>query len=54
MLKQISRKLAIGVIVGALATPVAFAGNSPIGTDPDPGPDPPNVIHVVLALLGLA
>ena len=54
MLKQIGRKLAIGVILGALATPAAFAGHSPTGTDPDPGPDPPNVVHIVLSILGLA
>lgn len=54
MLKQIRRKLAIGVTLAVLVTPVAFAGNSPTGTDPDPGTVPPNVVHVVLVLLGLA
>jgi hypothetical protein len=49
MLKHIGRKLAIGVTLAALVTPVAFA--SPTGTDPEPGP---GVVHIVLALLGLA
>jgi hypothetical protein len=53
MLKHIGRKLAIGVTLAALITPVAFAGGSPIGTDPEPGPDP-GVVHIVLTLLGLA
>jgi hypothetical protein len=53
MLKQIRRKVAIGVTLAALLTPVAFAGGSPTGTDPDPGPEP-GVVHIVLALLGLA
>ena len=52
MLKHIGRKLAVGVTLAALVTPVAFA-NSPIGTDPEPGPDP-GVVHIVLTLLGLA
>jgi hypothetical protein len=54
MLKQIGRKLALGVILAALVTPAAFAGGSPTGTDPDPGPVPPSAVHVVLVLLGLA
>jgi len=49
MLRLIGRKLAIGVTLAVLVTPVAFA--SPIGTDPEPGP---GVVQVVLALLGLA
>lgn len=52
MLRYIGRKLAIGVTLAALVTPVAFA-NSPTGTDPEPGPDP-GVVHIVLSLLGLA
>jgi hypothetical protein len=51
MLKHIGRKLAVGVTLAALVTPVAFA--SPTGTDPEPGPGP-GVVHIVLALLGLA
>ncbi len=51
MLKHIGRKLAIGVTLAALVTPVAFAGSSPTGTDPEPGP---GVVHIVLTLLGLA
>lgn len=51
MLKHIGRKLAIGVTLAALVTPVAFAGSSPTGTDPEPGP---GVVQIVLALLGLA
>ena len=54
MLKHIGRKLAIAVTLAALVTPVAFAGGSPTGTDPDPGPDPPGAVHIVLVLLGLA
>jgi hypothetical protein len=54
MLKHIGRKLAIAVTLAALVTPVAFAGGSPTGTDPDPGPDPPHLMHVVLEFLGLA
>jgi len=52
MLKQIRRKLAIGVTLAALVTPVAFA-NSPTGTDPEPGPDP-GMVQIALTLLGLA
>ncbi len=51
MLKHIARKLVLGVTLAALVTPVAFAGNSPTGTDPEPGP---GVVHIVLAFLGLA
>jgi hypothetical protein len=54
MLKYIGRKLAIGVTLAVLVTPVAFAGNSPTGTDPDPGPVPPHAVHILLTLLGLA
>ena len=35
MLKLLRRKLAIGVTLAVLVTPVAFAGSSPTGTDPD-------------------
>ena len=48
MLKQIGRKVAIGVTLVALVTPAAFA-SIPYGTDPEPG-----VVHTILALLGLA
>jgi hypothetical protein len=48
MLTHIGRKLAIGVTLAALVTPVAFAA-SPIGTDPEPGP---GVVQVALAAFG--
>jgi hypothetical protein len=53
MLKHIGRKLAIAVTLAALVTPVAFAGGSPTGTDPEPGPNS-GMVQIVLALLGLA
>lgn len=36
-----------------LTASAAFAGGSPTGTDPDPGPDPPHAIHILLEYLGL-
>jgi hypothetical protein len=47
MLNSIVRKLAVGVTLAALITPIAFA--SPIGTDPEPR----GTISVILTLLGL-
>jgi hypothetical protein len=49
MLNKIARKLALGVTLAALITPVAFAA-SPTGTDPEPR----GAIAIVLAFLGLA
>jgi hypothetical protein len=49
MLKQVSRKLAAAAMIVALVTPAAFAGNTPTGTDPEPG-----VAHIILVFLGLA
>jgi hypothetical protein len=49
MLNLVSRKFAIVTMIVALATPAAFANNTPTGTDPEPG-----VVHVILVFLGLA
>jgi hypothetical protein len=47
MFKHVARKLAIGLTLVALITPVALASQT--GTDPEPG-----VVHTILAFLGLA
>ena len=47
MLNSIVRKLAVGLTLAALVTPMALA--SPIGTDPEPR----GGISVILTLLGL-
>jgi hypothetical protein len=49
MWKQVTRTLAIAATIVALVTPVAFAGSTPTGTDPEPG-----VVHTILVFLGLA
>jgi hypothetical protein len=49
MRKSIARKLAVGLTLAALITPMALAA-SPIGTDPEPE----GTISVILAFLGLA
>ena len=49
MMKQVSRKFATAAMIVALITPAAFAGNTPTGTDPEPG-----VAHMILVFLGLA
>jgi hypothetical protein len=48
MLNKIVRKVAVGVTVAALITPVAFAA-SPTGTDPEPR----GKIAMILDFLGL-
>jgi hypothetical protein len=48
MLNKVARKLAVGLTLAALITPVAFA--SPTGTDPEPR----GTIAVILEFLGLA
>jgi hypothetical protein len=49
MLKQVNRTLAVAAMIVALVTPAAFAGNTPTGTDPEPG-----IAHIILVFLGLA
>jgi hypothetical protein len=48
MLNKLARKLAVGVTLAALITPVAFAA-SPTGTDPEPR----GAVAIILAFLGL-
>jgi hypothetical protein len=48
MLNKFARKIAVGVTLAALITPVAFAA-SPTGTDPEPR----GAIAIILAILGL-
>jgi len=47
MFRHVARKLAVGVTLVALISPVAFA--SVTGSDPEPG-----MVHTILAFLGLA
>lgn len=47
MLNSIARKLAVGLTLAALVTPLALA--SPIGTDPEPRA----AISVIHTLIGL-
>jgi hypothetical protein len=47
MLKHFARKLAVGVTLVALITPVALASST--STEPEPG-----VVHTILAFFGLA
>jgi hypothetical protein len=47
MFKHVTRKLAIGLTLAALVTPVAFASST--STEPEPG-----VVHIILVFFGLA
>jgi hypothetical protein len=47
MLNKFARKIAVGLTLAALITPVAFA--SPTGTDPEPR----GAVAIILSLLGL-
>ena len=45
---KLTRKFAVVFTLAAVLGPVAFAGSSPIGTDPEP------IAHKILVFLGLA